>query len=435
MREMKDSGIEWIGEIPKEWEIAKLKNVCTRIIVGLATSVTQYYQDDGIPMFRNLNIKETGLDTEDVLFLNPEWAEKQEGKKIHTDDILTVHTGYIGISCLVPKDYDDCLTFTTLISTVDNKYAIPKYINYWINISRFFSLIYKSVDTGAQINLNIAEFVNLETVVPPLLVQQSVVNYLDEKCTKIDAIIEKQQEIIERLKEYKLSIISEAVTKGLNPDAEMKDSGVEWIGKTPKSWKCVISRFVFENVGDINHYMPDSVEKGYPYLMIGDLKDASSEIHFESCKKISEADFNVLREKMQPQNGDVIFARYATIGTVCYVDTDNDFLVSYACVTVKPDRRNLNGKYLFYYFKSNAFLEEVKQFINSNTQGNVGIEALYKTKITVPELEEQGAIVNYLDNKCSQIDSTIGNRLKAIKSLEQYKKSLIYEVVTGKREV
>ena len=138
---------------------------------------------------------------------------------------------------------------------------------------------------------------------------------------------------------------------------------------------------------------------------------------------------------MQPQNGDVIFARYATIGTVCYVDTENDFLVSYACVTVKPDRRKLNGKYLFYYFKSNAFLEEVKQFINSNTQGNVGIEALYKTKITVPELEEQGSIVNYLDNKCSQIDSTIGNRLKAIKSLEQYKKSLIYEVVTGKREV
>ena len=405
MREMKDSGIEWIGKIPKEWEIAKLKNVCTRIIVGLATSVTQYYQDDGIPMFRNLNIKETGLDTEDVLFLNPEWAEKQEGKKIHTDDILTVHTGYIGISCLVPKDYDDCLTFTTLISTVDNKYAIPKYINYWINISRFFSLIYKSVDTGAQINLNIAEFVNLETVVPPLLVQQSVVNYLDEKCTKIDAIIEKQQEIIERLKEYKLSIISEAVTKGLNPDAEMKDSGVEWIGKIPTHWSLVKAKYYV----DITNGSDPKEEGDIPVY-------GSGEKSFKTCGEYKEGPCVLIGRKGATLNiPHYIVGKYWNVDTAFDVKTKKGMLLKY------------------YFYLAHCF--DYNKFISQTTLPGMTQTNYNNMLIPVPSIDEQEFIVRYVDEKNKKIDCVLENCLKLLTNNVNYKRSLIYEVVTGKREV
>ena len=117
-REMKDSGVEWIGQIPNDWEIRPLKGVTERIIVGLATSVTQFYRDAGTPIFRNLNIKEDNLVDDDLLYLDTSWASLQTGKMIRAGDILTVHTGYIGISCMVPEKYDKALTFTTLIFSI-----------------------------------------------------------------------------------------------------------------------------------------------------------------------------------------------------------------------------------------------------------------------------------------------------------------------------
>jgi type I restriction enzyme S subunit len=181
--------------------------------------------------------------------------------------------------------------------------------------------------------------------------------------------------------------------------------------------------------------MPESVENGYPYVMIGNLRDNAGDILFESCKQISEDDYMRLSQKTKTVIGDVIFARYATIGTVCYVDVEKEFVVSYSCVTVHPKKDVVLGKYLFYYFKSQAFYDEIKQYINSNTQGNVGIEALYKSKIIVPPLEEQYEILTYLDEKCAAIDTLISKKEQFLTELENYKKSLIYEYVTGKKEV
>ena len=168
--------------------------------------------------------------------------------------------------------------------------------------------------------------------------------------------------------------------------------------------------------------------------MTGDLKTLLSKVDFHKCKKISEDDYHKLCKKIQPCVGDVIFARYATIGTVCYVDVEVECIISYSCVTVKPNKDLLNGYYLFYYLQSSAFMEDVRQYINSNTQGNVGIEALYKVKIPLSNLCEQSEIVAYLDEKTAAIDSLIQKKEQLITELEAYKKSLIYEYVTGKKD-
>ena len=426
MREMKESGVEWIGKIPKEWHITQTRRLFRneKNIVGDAAD-----EYERLALTLKGVIKRSKNDSEG---LQPEKFEgyqilRQNELVFKMIDLENVNTSRVGLS-----------PYTGLVSpayiVLKNDSDDNRYEYYWF-MSMYYNEVFNHLGgDGVRSALNVKDMLSLPIPNISKIQKKMLADYLDAKCSKIDEIIEKQQAIIEKLKEYKLSIITEAVTKGLNPDVEMKDSGNTWFGYIPAHWDCVISRFVFEKVSDINHFMPESVDSGYPYLMIGDLKEHVSDIDFENCKKISKKDFDCLKQKIKSQKGDVIFARYATIGTVCYVDIDIDFLVSYACVTVRPNKE-LYGEYLYYYFKSCAFRENVKQFINSNTQENVGIEALCKTKITIPPYKEQKMIVNYLNEKSKNIDISIEKKRNIVEKLQEYKKSLIYEVVTGKKEV
>ena len=265
--------------------------------------------------------------------------------------------------------------------------------------------------------------------------QQAIADYLDETCSKIDEIIAEAKASIDEYKELKQSVIFEAVTKGLDKNVKMKDSGIEWIGEIPVSWDCEKMRYIVNDIGDIDHYMPESVGHGIAYLMTGDLSDKVSNISFEKCKQVSYEDYKKLSKKIKAEIGDIIFARYASIGIVCYVDVDKNFLVSYSCVVIKPKHDIINSLYVKYYLQSKAFKEEVLRLANSNVQMNVGKESLLQAKITVPSLYEQERIVNFLDKRTAEIDSLISEKESLINDLEVYKKSLIYEVVTGKRRV
>lgn len=210
----------------------------------------------------------------------------------------------------------------------------------------------------------------------------------------------------------------------------MKQSGIDWIGNIPESWEIKKLGLICKQIGDIDHYMPESVDEGIPYVMTGDFIGNQNEIDFENCKKISYKDFLTLSKKIKPEKGDILFARYATVGTVRYVESDIDFLVSYACLIVKPLLGNVNGKFLYHYFFSNSFNEEVSKYINTNTQANVGSDSLNRIKITVPPLNEQTLISDFLDKKCEKIDSITSNLEKQIEILQKYKKSLVTETVT-----
>ena len=313
--------------------------------------------------------------------------------------------------------------------TTNNNVRFMAYVLYGRGLSDI-----GDVTTIPQINKKHIDV--LKIPVPSINEQEVIVEYLDTKCSEIDATTEDIQKEISLLEDYKKSVITEAVTKGLNPDAEMKDSGIAWIGEIPKDWDLLKIGYVTKEISDIDHYMPsdsDDIDK-VPYLMIGDLKENISQIDFESCKYISKKVYRALSIKSKPEKGNVIFARYATIGTVCFVDSEKQLLVSYACLTVKANEL-IKGRFLFYYFKSNAFLEEVSQYVKSNTQGNIGKESLIRAKIVVPKLKEQTQIISYLDSKCSEIDAIIADKKRQRGILAEYKKSLIYEYVTGKKEV
>ncbi|MGE8451436.1 MAG: restriction endonuclease subunit S, partial [Pseudomonadales bacterium] len=230
-------------------------------------------------------------------------------------------------------------------------------------------------------------------------------------------------------------VIAEAVTKGLDKTAAMKPSGVAVLGEVPAHWEVKKIRYVLDAIGDVDHFMPESVDKGVPYLMTGDLKDLVSEVNLDDCKQVAYKDYLALSKRIKSTKGDVVMARYATIGTAMYVDMDIDFLVSYSCVTLKPNQSNISGLYLFQYMKSDAFLHGVENQINTNTQGNVGISDLQNVMIAVPPPPEQKAISDYLDTETTKIDDLIAHTHDEIGLLKELRAATIADAVLGRIDV
>lgn len=270
---------------------------------------------------------------------------------------------------------------------------------------------------------------------PPVYEQRQIASYLNRETAKIDRLIAKQERLIELLHEKRQAVISRAVTKGLDPNVKMKDSGVEWLGEVPQYWKVVNLGLILEALGDIDHYMPESVDEGIPYVMTGDLAERASTIDFADCKKVTVNDFKKLSKRLKTSLGDVVMARYATIGTTTYIDIAKDMLFSYSCVTLKPNPKVVSGLYIFYYLKSEVFQTGIKIRVNTNTQSNIGIADLQKIKITVPPLAEQQQIVNALEAEIHEISSITEKAKKSISLLKEHRQALISAAVTGKIDV
>lgn len=210
---------------------------------------------------------------------------------------------------------------------------------------------------------------------------------------------------------------------------------MEWLGEIPAHWEVKCIRYVIDAIGDVDHFMPPSVEKGVPYLMTGDLKDCISEVSLDDCKQVSYSDYKELSKRIKTSKGDVVMARYATIGTLMYIDVDVEMLVSYSCVTLKTNQSKMIGTYLFQYMKSDAFRQGVEHRINTNTQGNVGINDLQGMKVAVPPSDEQAAIAAFIASENLKMDALNTKAESASALLKERRTALISAAVTGKIDV
>ena len=425
MREMKDSGIEWIGQIPERWQLRRAKTLFTQRNskgnkVEVLLSPTQKY--GVVPQSQLEGVVQVKEDTDLQMF-----------KTIHKGDFVISLRSFQG-------GFEYSLYEGVCSPAYQVFYPITPicdlYYRYLFKSQSFISKM-NNLTVGIREGKNIQyiDFANSQIPVPPIAEQERIAAFLDAECAEIDAVLEKTRASIEEYKKLKQAAITQAVTKGVRGDRPMKDSGIEWIGEIPVEWEIRKIFRAINKVGDIDHYMPDSVDDGIPYLMTGDLQEKLSDVNLKSCKKVSFQDYEILSTKIKVNKWDVIFARYATIGTVCLVDTEDNILVSYACLIIKPNLSLLCGEFLFYYLKSTAFLEEIKQYIKANTQANVGLDSVTKAKIALPSVQEQQEIVDYLRDKCKKIDELIAKKQQYLTEIENYKKSLIYEYVTGKKEV
>ena len=311
---------------------------------------------------------------------------------------------------------------------------IPKFADYWfryISDGRKFNHYAKNI----RYTLNYEDFSTLPIVQPPIDRQCRIADYLDEKCSKIDAIIEKQQTVIEKLKAYKLSVITEAVTKGLNPDVKMKDSGIKWVDSIPSKWENrKMLSILSMRVVDGPHESPELFDEGIPYIsataVVNGKIDFSLMRGYISSEYCDECD-----KRYKPKQGDILVIKLgASTGKVAMVETNDRFNIWVPLAAVRCNEEAF-PRFVYYAFQSDYFLRQMELSWTFGTQQTLGLKTIEQLRILVPPISEQGEISTYLDIKCSAIDNVIAHKEAIIEKLTSYKKSLIYEVVTGKKEI
>lgn len=429
MREMKNSGIEWIGEIPVDWEIKRLKAVLKERNISNNPIQTDYIlsltNDRGV-----IPYDEKG----DV---GNKSKEDVSGYKLAYPDDIVLNSMNVVIGSVALSKYFGCVSPVYYMLYPRNHADDVRYYNYIFQTKEFQNKL-KGYGNGImEIRMRI-QMSKLNTVELPIAdseTQTRIADFLDEKCAKIDAVIEKQKQVIEKLKEYKLSVITEAVTKGLDPTVPMKDSGVEYAKIMPDHWenRKMIS-ILSMRVVDGPHESPELFDEGIPYISATAIENGK--IDFQKMRGyISEEYCDECDKRYKPQVGDVLIVKLgASTGQVAIVETDRRFNIWVPLAVVRCNDYAL-PKFVYYAFQSDYFIKQMEQSWTYGTQQTLGVKTIERLRILIPNIEEQKVIVAFLEEKCSQFDSAITKKQSIIEKLTEYKKSLIYEVVTGKREV
>lgn len=426
MRNLKDCGIEWIGKIPDDWSIIRNKNafMCSKELLGEKSELTQL-----------LSLTTRGIKKKDI--------NNAEGKLPESFDTYQFVKENDIVMCLFDLDcsavFSGISPFDGMISPAYRVLSCkecmePRYADYWfryISDGRKFNHYAKNI----RYTLSYEEFSALPLLLPEKSEQRRIADYLDRKCSQIDAIIARQQEVIEKLKAYKLSVITEAVTKGLNPDVPMKDSGVDWIGEIPEHWenRKMIS-ILSMRVVDGPHESPELYDKGIPYISATAIENGK--INFDLMRGyISEEYCDICDLRYKPQLHDILVIKLgASTGQVAIVETTDRFNIWVPLAAVRCNEK-ADPYFVYYAFQSDYFLKQMEMSWTYGTQQTLGVKSIERLRIMLPTFEEQKEIASYLKSKCDSIDAAVKNKENLIDKLVDYKKSLIYEVVTGKKEV
>lgn len=417
MAEMKDSGVEWIGNIPVKWNVDKVKYHFTNYKI--------------IPGIQSVNYKRLALTLKGVIFRDKNDGTGLQPKDFYTYQLLkkndlvfklidlqNISTSRIGLA------HATGLVSPAYIILKSND-IVPEYAEKFFLMMWYRQIFNALGDAGVRSSLNVTDLLNVPFIVPSLDEQKKIARFIDIKCSEIDTLhtdIEKQ---IETLEEYKKSIIAEAVTKGLDPDVEMKYSGIEWIGMIPKHW----------NVDKIKYHLkrnepqnPGNVEVLSVYREYGVIpKNSRDDNHNITSEDTSKYKYvkkdDLVINKMKAWQGSMGVSEYEGIVSPAYFIynfTDNYF-----------------DKKYFHFLIRNCYKDEFRRISGGIREGQWDLSAdlFAKELVLIPPIKEQIKIVEYLNTKCAEIDGVIVDKKKQLETLEQYKKSLIYEYVTGKKEV
>jgi len=411
----KDSGIPWLGEVPEHWNIIQFRRVVENIKDG--THGTHSRENNGFPLLSAKNVFNDGIHIHD----NESQISEEDYKLITSNgfprknDLLITCVGSIGRCCVYP--FDNPIAFQRSVAFLRlNKNSVPQFYKYFVESICYQEQLRANIKLSIQGGVYLGTLVSLYVSLPPQKEQTAIAHYLDTKLGEIDALIEKQQTLLEKLAEQRTAVITHAVTKGLNPAAPMKMSGVEWLGDVPAHWDIVgISKlFMLKAGGDLQ---PDlfSREKDdeHCYPIYTNANDEHAVYGYTSQKRFNADSITV------SGRGDIGFAVYR----------DHDFDAIIRLLVLSPLKK-LDCKY--YTYSINALLDFK---FESSAVAQLSTVQLAQYKLLLPSYEEQTTIADYLDQETAKIDRLCETVNQTIGRLKEYRTALITQAVTGKIKV
>lgn len=427
--EYKDSGVSWIGEIPKVWGISKIKySTYVKGRIGWQGLKSDEFIDEGPYLVTGTDLVNGNIVWETCYHISEERYTEAPQIQLENGDLLITKDGTIGKISIVTDKPDKAILNSGLFVTrpLGNIY-ITKFM-YWVLNSKVFWSYYGYLETGSTIkHLYQETFENFSFPLPDLATQKSISNYLDRKTAAIDSLIEDKQKLIELLKEKRQAIISEAVTKGLDKNAKMKDSGIEWIGDIPENWE--VKRL--KQVSKLKTGTTPAGNEGINYDNNGLCWFTPADFNPNMKLICSEKfiDENTIKSKnitVYPKNSVLLVAIGATVGKIGY--TIDDSYSNQQITAIIPN--DVLGKYLLYYIASKAnYIKENALYTTLPIINNAYLGSIY---VVIPAMEEQIQIVNYIDQQTEEIDSLTADITEQIEKLKEYHQAIISEAVTGK---
>ncbi|EAK0023639.1 restriction endonuclease subunit S [Campylobacter jejuni] len=422
MKNFKESGIEWLGEIPEHWEVVKINKIVT-FVNGYA-----FENFDFNPIFEIPVIRIGDMQKEKILYDNCLKTKEKEKLKqflISNNDILIAlsgaTTGKIAFCNTDNKAY-----INQRVAIVRSKLKLVKY--YFL--TRGFSLLIELACNGsAQPNISTKEIGEFKIPLPPLKEQEQIANFLDEKCEQIANFIEKKEKLISLLKEQKQAFINETITKGLDKNINFKDSGIEWLGEIPQHWRIVKLKYVaFTNIGLV--YTPDDIienpDEGYPVLRANNIQNGK--IDYQDLIYIKSKQIG---KKQIISSGDLLMCvRNGSENLLGKTAKIQDGYFSFGAFTAII--KNQFNDYFYWIFQTNMLRKSIASFSASNGIGQISQDDIKNFIISFPPLKEQEQIAQFLDSEISKIDKIIEKTKKQIKLIKEYKTTLINQAVCGR---
>ena len=408
MREMKNSGIPWIGEVPSHWRIESIGSC----IKEVNNKNTNNDEDNALQFKMGTIISKKGGDSK----YNPETLEAYN--KVQRGDIIIngLNLSFDFISQRVGLVNEDGVITSAYLAVRPLEFISSEYLTYLFKGYDSCKALH-SMGKGLRQTLGYKEFRKYNVLFPSLPEQKAIADFLDKKCAEIDEMIALQEKIVEELKAYKQSVITEVVTKGLNPDVPMKDSEVKCIGRIPAHWDVKSLRFVFHNLDYLRE--PISAEQRERKNPIYDYYGASGVIDTIDYYNVDDTVLLIGEDgaNLRMRNLPLIYK------------ASGKFWVNNHAHILKP----ISDDYDYMAMLLEAL--DYSDFITGSAQPKLSQDNLKKVRLCIPPLNEQKDIASFLNEKCREIDNLISIKLSKIDSLNEYKKSIIYEYVTGKKEV
>ena len=425
-REYKDSGTKGIGLIPQSWDNRQLG-----IFFSENKKANSNLESVTALQFKYGEIIQKPNNGRDLSDKDKELLSKYT--VIEPGDVIVngLNLNFDLKSLRIAIARENGIITSAYIVLKPRKGVNPNYYNYVLKALDFQKILH-GMGEGIRLTLSYDELKKLNVPAPAASIQSVIVDYLDKKCGEIDSLISLQEQMIEKLKAYKQSVITEAVTKGLDPNAKLVPSGIDWIKEIPEGWKVLPVKRMCQNITDGSHFSPNTAGEGKAYITVSNVYN--DEVHVDEAAKISIDDFSVLvANGCQPPIGSVLLAKDGTVGRTAVVQ-DNDYVVLSSLGILTPLGTVLS-KYLKYLLDSDPLQAQMQLAMAGSALRRITITKICKLIGIQPPLSEQKAIITHLDDKCSDIDHLIALKQQKIETLKSYKKSVIYEAVTGKTTI